>query len=85
MPDQSIDSPPKDDLAARSARALARYLGLQPSNPRFDVCDCGHYRGEHERAGRGRCREDDSYGVRCACPSYEAWTDPDDEEAVRDA
>jgi hypothetical protein len=33
------------------------------------LCDCGHLGALHD--GGGRCEDDDSYGTRCTCPSYE--------------
>lgn len=41
-------------------------------------CTCGHAHGDHG-AGNERCSADDSYGVRCVCPGFEA-----DEDAAHD-
>lgn len=35
-----------------------------------DICECGHYRDEHE-GGSGQCQARASSGYACACPSVE--------------
>jgi hypothetical protein len=42
------------------------------------VCECGHAAIQH----RGACRADDSYGITCSCPGFEAA--PDDDKPASD-
>ena len=46
----------------------------------LDFCTCFHAAVSHVN-GDGRCRDDDSYGLPCGCPSFEH--DPNlDEKAL---
>lgn len=45
------------------------------------VCGCGHDVLDHAWARR-RCKELDSYGVRCTCPFPERRDDDDDDDEL---
>jgi hypothetical protein len=64
------------ELAAINRQAAACRAALAA----ITTCTCLHDYDEHA-GGTGRCRERDSYGIDCACPSPEPWQTcfPDDD------
>jgi hypothetical protein len=43
---------------------------------RMNTCTCGHEKVAHRKRG---CVDNDSYGMGCTCPSFEAEPDDMDE------